>query len=524
MLRGEKTAWVAPWFLRARAAFDISKGMLTPFIASRQVMVREAMPLRITSMNGGAIDFYSADNPQSLYGGNYSKVVVDEASRCPEEIFAASLTVISATNGRVRFCFNLELGSRNWAIRNLLRVQALSPEERSASGEDFMTWPTGGDPEDNLVDPALIEMLRSKMPENLWRSLYLAQISTEDTSLFRNLDAVFQGKEIEGPADGESYICGIDLGRKQDWTVCSIINQAGEVVAAERFSQISWTLQTSRCAALYMQFKCREAHVDASGIGDPIIEEFEKHGMVVKPFVFSQPSRKVLLEELIVACDSREIRLPASGETFRIMRQELEAMECVLDGSTIRYMAPANMHDDCVMSLALCVHGWRQSRGLVLGLLDLLKRTAKEIREGLRDFAGNLLHPAPKPVLARRPVETKPAPVVVDNFAIWLKTNRAPACPACASTATTFNELRKIRCNQCQAVDGVSVPKPVGQCCGTFLPQVVSGSVRCGNCGAQSPPRGVVTVTVGMSRAQHAASQGLDRKFSQSFGRFGAGR
>jgi hypothetical protein len=501
MLRGEKCAWVAPWFLRSRAAFDIAKGMVVPFVAGRQVMIREAMPLRITSTNGGSIDFYSADNPQSLYGANYSKVVVDEASRCPEEIFAASLTVISATNGKVRFCFNLELGSRNWAIRNLLRVQAMSPEERELTGEDFMTWPTGGDAEDNLVDVSLIELLRSKMPENLWRSLYLAEISAEDTSLFRNLDRVFQGKEISEPVDGDSYICGIDLGRKQDWTVCTVINQAGEVVAAERFSQISWTLQASRCAALYMQFKCREAHVDASGVGDPLVEEFEKHGMVVKPFVFSQPSRKALLEELIVACDSAEIRVPATGEVFRIMRQELEAMECILDGSSVKYSAPPNMHDDCTMSLSLCVHGWRQSRGGLLGVLDHAKRLLKEVAEGIRDKFGELIHkpkPEPKPVAVFVPKDAKAAEARVANYE---RLKEEPAlCPVCNTKNVGIHPDGhfKTLCKQCAAVNGVARPKPVdgNKCPECDLPLVMSGgSLRCQNHGqlatAGNPPNGL---------------------------------
>jgi hypothetical protein len=522
MLRGEKTAWVAPWFLRSRAAFDIAKGMLAPFVASRQVQVREAMPLRITSTNGGSVDFYSADNPQSLYGANYSKVVVDEASRCPEEIFAAALTVISATNGKVRFCFNLELGKRNWAIRNLLRVQALSPEERERTGEDFMTWPTGGDAEDNLVDPSLIEMLRSKMPELLWKSLYLAEIPESDTSLFRNLDRVFQGRELAGPVEGDSYICGIDLGRKQDWTVCTIINEAGEVVAAERFSQISWTLQASRCASLYMQFKCKEAHCDASGIGDPITEEFEKLGMVVKPFIFSQPSRKALLEELVVSCDGMEIRVPSTGEVFRTMRQELEAMECVLDGASVKYSAPPSMHDDCVMSLALATHGWRQSRGMVLGVLDYAKRLLKEIAEGARDVYGELvskLTPAskPKPVTVLVPKDVQAAEARVANYE---RLKEEPGlCPVCNTKNVGIHPDGhfKTLCKQCAAVNGVAPAKPVNgnKCPECDLPLVWSGGMlRCQNHG-QIPTAG--NPSGGMTFKQY------ENRRRNTFGRFGGG-
>jgi hypothetical protein len=193
-LAGQACSFVGPWFFRARRAFDESKNLLAPFIHARQVRVNEAR-LQFVGASGGYIDFLSADNPDCLFGANYNKVVLDESSRMPEAIYGAALTVISATNGKLRLFFNLELGQKNWSIRNLLRVQRLTAEEREQSGEDFLTFPT--DPA--LVDAALVETLRKQMPEPLWRALYLAEIPTADCSLFRNLDKVFVGHELEAP-------------------------------------------------------------------------------------------------------------------------------------------------------------------------------------------------------------------------------------------------------------------------------------------------------------------------------------
>jgi len=135
----------------------------------------------------------------------------------------------------------------------------------------------------------------------------------------------------------------------------------------------------------------------------------------------------------------------------------------------------------------------------VLGLLDWAKRKAREIATGVRDALGELIEPAAPAPVTIRPQPVAPKPVVVDNFAVWLKTNRAPACTACGSTATTFNELRKVRCNQCGSLDGLRlVAAPAGVClaenCGLAL--VASGGVlRCQNHGqvatAGPVPRGV---------------------------------
>ena len=495
LLRGEACCYSGPWFFRSRRAFDEIKILLRPFIASRAVRVNEAR-LQVVSTRGGYLDFVSGDNPDAAFGGNYDRVVVDEASRHPAAIYTAALTTISATGGKLRLAFNLELGSKNWAIANLLRVQRLSPEERQRTGEDFLTFPTGGD---GLVDPILIELLRSQMPLPLWEALYLGKIPESDCSLFRNLDKIFTGQELEGPEVGRQYILAADVARKKDWSVLTVIDDRGRVVASDRFHEISWSLQTERAKLLYETFHCQRAICDGTGVGDVVAEKFEEAGMNVESFIFTVPSRRLLIEELVMACDNCEIVVPAT-EKFKVFRSELESMEYQLDGSSIKYAVPSGCNDDALFSLALATHAYRASRGWILGLLDHFKRTAKEIAEGIRDAYGNLIHkPEPKPVPVRTaPVETKSA--VVDNFAIWLRTSKAPACTACGSTATTYNELRKVRCNQCQAVDGVPPVKPIDQnpCwvegCGLKL-QMSGGVLRCQNHGqipaSGNPPNGV---------------------------------
>src|SRR6266705_4088902 len=212
LLSGQACCFCGPWFFRSRAAFDSTKNLLQPFIAARTVRVNEAR-LQLTAVGLGYCDFVSADNPNALFGGNYDRLVLDEASRMPSEIYSAGLTTISGTHGKLRLFFNLDLGTKNWAIKQLLRIQALSPEERERTGEDFMMFPTGGD---GLVSDALIQQFKAQMPLPLWEALYLAKIPDSDCSLFRNLDRIFVGRERETPAEGVRYFLGVDLARKKD--------------------------------------------------------------------------------------------------------------------------------------------------------------------------------------------------------------------------------------------------------------------------------------------------------------------
>jgi hypothetical protein len=269
----------------------------------------------------------------------------------------------------------------------------------------------------------------------------------------------------------------------------------------------------------YRTFRCSKAIVDSTGIGDVVAEQFEASGMEVEPFVFTQPSRRLLIEELVLSLDNREIQIPAT-EKFEVYRRELESFEYVLDGSTVRYSVPGSMNDDSVISLALAVHGWHSSRGALLGLVALLKNRAKQIAEGVRDTFGELVNrPAPKPIVIRKPVEALKVEARSEGFLEWQRTGRAPVCKACGNSSTRFNELRQVFCNQCHAVDGV-VPVRVGAdglCpkCGLVM-RSVSGSWYCQNDGqlvqpdARYPVNGAKWSDVPRGRA-----------FNGQFGRFG---
>jgi hypothetical protein len=365
VLSGQSCIIVAPWFPRIRAHFETMKAILQPFIANGEVQVSESL-LRLRAKNGGGLDCFSADNPQGIYGPNADRVVIDELSRIPAAAWPACLTVISGRNGKIRTALNLELGGKNWGIRTILRLQQMTPIERESAGEDFIFF----GPDSSLVPAEIIDLMKPNMPAQLFDALYRGVIPQDDTSLFRNLDEIFSGLERAEPEPGHSYVAGIDLGRKTDYTVITILDdQSGAVVAGDRFHEISWTVQYERCALLYKKFHCHKAWCDETGLGDPAIEELRKRGLEIEGFVFSQPSRKSLIETLIIACDQKQITLPAE-ERFSIWRQEMESFEYQLDGSTVKYAAPPNFHDDTVMSLALAVYGRRQAGSGVLGLID----------------------------------------------------------------------------------------------------------------------------------------------------------
>lgn len=72
--------------------------------------------------------------------------------------------------------------------------------------------------------------------------------------------------------------------------------------------------------------------------------------MNVEGFVFTSPSKQMLLEGLAVAIQQGEIRYPDG-----LLVTELEAFEYTYTRTGVRYSAPEGLHDDAVCALALAV-------------------------------------------------------------------------------------------------------------------------------------------------------------------------
>ncbi|MGH7121228.1 MAG: hypothetical protein ACREFP_19925, partial [Acetobacteraceae bacterium] len=95
------------------------------------------------------------------------------------------------------------------------------------------------------------------------------------------------------------------------------------------------------------------ALVDATGVGDPVVEALQRGGFGnFEGLKFTTQSKQQLMEGLAVAIQRQEIRFPEG-----VLRNELEAFEYEYSRTGVAYSAPEGQHDDCVCALALA---WRK--------------------------------------------------------------------------------------------------------------------------------------------------------------------
>jgi hypothetical protein len=94
--------------------------------------------------------------------------------------------------------------------------------------------------------------------------------------------------------------------------------------------------------------------MDASGIGDPLLDNLRRAGIHARPFKFTSTSKNELVDALSLLFEKRQLTLPRY-ELCPDLIDELEGYAYSISNSgTVRTEAPSGLHDDTVVSLGLC--------------------------------------------------------------------------------------------------------------------------------------------------------------------------
>ena len=335
---GRNYWWVAPVYNQARIAFNrVKRGL-----PAQLIKVNES-DMTVTLFNGSVISFKSAEKPDNLYGEDVWGAVFDEATRAREEAWHALRSTLTATRGPVRIIGNVR-GRRNWVYK-LARSNAkvsyakITAFDAAAAG---------------VIDMEEIEAARAELPEQVFNELYLAEPSDDGGNPFslKHLEActLAAPPDVIGPI--EAY--GIDLAKSNDWTVIIGIDNFGYIGEFYRF-QDSWEHTKERIIRVIG--KRIPTLVDATGVGDPIVEALQAAGCNVEGYVFHTTSKQVLMENLRLRIQLNELTWCED-----VLLNELESFEYQYTRSGVKYSAPDGYHDDCVCSLALAARCWQDGR------------------------------------------------------------------------------------------------------------------------------------------------------------------
>lgn len=296
--------------------------------------------------NNSVLQILGADDPDSLRGKAFKGVVLDEWAMMKPMVYEEIIRPIVTENGGwVWFLFTPK--GRNHAFKYWNNAKDWGKDGEWANF--FLDVNKS-----QLIDAEELEKARKQMPEMLYKQEFLCEFLEGEGSVFRNIKKCLAG-QLQDPHPGARYVIGCDIAKVEDFTVMVCIDQISKrIVAFDRFNDISWRVQKERISAMAKKYNDALVILDATGIGDPILEDLQNNNLNVEGFKFTSTSKREIVERLVMAIEQRFILFPA---TLTDLIFELESFSYEVNGDTFKYGAPDGIHDDCVMAMALAVHG-----------------------------------------------------------------------------------------------------------------------------------------------------------------------
>lgn len=339
-------AWITPTYRNSRPLWRWLRGALSDEIRTKQVSINNS-ERTIETRGGGMLALFSGDNIDAIRGWAFHAVVLDEAARLPETAWVdAIMPTLSDYDGDAILISTPK--GKNWFYDEYLKAQA------GAAGMACWTAPSNANPLPQIR--RAYNMARERVPERTfqqeWDALFI-----EGGLVFRKLAEACVLPAQKEPEAGHTYVFGVDWGKLEDWTVISVVDATSKrQVYVDRFNRIDYTVQRGRLEALYAKWRPLEIVAEANSMGEPVIEELHRAKLPVRGFTTTNASKSEAIEALALALEKEEIKLLADT----VQKAEMQAYEAKrLPSGMTRYEAPAGMHDDTVMALAMA---WDSAR------------------------------------------------------------------------------------------------------------------------------------------------------------------
>ena len=355
----QKSGFIAPTLRQAKPLYKDIVRQLKPLIAESN-----GSDLELTFINGSSISFMSAEQGDNLRGFTVSAgglLIIDEAAYISDEVFYAVTPFVNANNApilavstprfRSGFFYDFYMDGHNG--------------KADIYSYDFNDWPNP------YITPARLEMLRKKMPLNLFRADYLGEWMETTSDLFGDFNAVISNTVTQG----ERHVAGLDwgvgkaAGKDSDSTALSIFNEHKQQVRIYHWNDLDETATIKAIVEAVRTYNIRKLVVETNSIGAVYLGLLKKAisaaGLpcTVVAFNTTNDSKRKVIEQYIVEVQNRTIQLLDDPE----QKVQLAAyqMEKTPTGK-ITYNAAKGYHDDIIMATAFALHGMRAAQYCIL--------------------------------------------------------------------------------------------------------------------------------------------------------------
>jgi phage terminase large subunit-like protein len=335
--KGCNIAWVTPIYKQGKKVFDeMEKATLKSglFDFNRSDLTIKGF--------GSTISFFSGERPDNIRGNTFDYLIIDEFAFTRPELWDEVLSATVLVKGKKVIFISTPKGKNHF--------HKIALQHNYDDRFKYFHFTSYDNP---MINPLDLEERKRSLPAHIFKQEYLAEFLDNASGLFSNIREC-----IKEPQTTQIYYGGLDIGRADDYTVLTIINNEKEVVYCERWRQDEWSRIIDKVGQKINEYNVK-VYVEVNNQGDVFYEMLKKIcGAKIYPFVTSSKTKPIMIEELAVLFEQKDIGIL----NINWLIDELEAFTYVYNQNTrnVQYSAPQGVHDDSVISLALSIQAHKE--------------------------------------------------------------------------------------------------------------------------------------------------------------------
>lgn len=342
-----KILWVSPVYSQAN---KVQKELMSAIGASGVVKSNNYSSSELELKNGSTIYFRSAERYDNIRGMTLDYAIIDEAAFIKDDAWSEAIKPTLLVRGKKVLFISTPKG-KNWFYELFQYGQSDDyPNYKSYKGSSYDT---------PFISRDEIDDAKRTVPDAIFKQEYLAEFIDGGGEVFANID---QCTFPIYPKPQGKVFAGLDIGKQEDYTVLTLMDSKGRIVDIYRDNKNQWSVMIKEVVERVRKYNA-SLLVEVNGVGDPIFEQIKSQYANTHPFVTTNKSKNEIIEGLILDFNEVSVHIP-SKELFSPLYNELSYFTYEYSPKTrsIRYGHPTGLHDDTVMSLALCNYNRKKNK------------------------------------------------------------------------------------------------------------------------------------------------------------------
>jgi phage terminase large subunit-like protein len=331
--KGCKIAWITPVYKQGKKVFaDLERA-----VAKSNMFTFNKSDLMVSGF-GSTIEFFSGERPDNIRGNTFDYMVVDEMAFTRAELWDEVLSATVMIKGKKVIFISTPKGKNHF---HKICMQQNYDERYS-----YFHFSSYDNP---MIDPRELDERKRSLPDHIFRQEYMAEFIDNASGLFKNV-----AKCVKPISPGSKAFGGLDIGRADDYTVLTILDEDGQQIYVNRWRHDEWNKIIDKVADVINRYRATTL-IEVNNQGDIFHEMLrDKCRNMIVPFTTTSKSKQVIIEDLAIAFEQSDIAL----QDERWLVDELENFTYIYNVNTraVQYSAPIGLHDDGVISLALAWH------------------------------------------------------------------------------------------------------------------------------------------------------------------------